>query len=207
MSLATAVPLRRAKWCPLGRRCSIPASRGDPVYAAADNVHDYVVQAKGAFDETVLGILKLKDRGQRVEMRMVLHAITAPRIAATSRWLARNLPFVDHVALMGLENTGFAIANDKLLWIDPMDYRDQLAEAVAVLAAVGFRCPSTTFRDVCFTAQFGPMRRNPFPIGRTIFYLSATGVRKSPIAAAFSRRVGPTTAAVLSPYWTLSAPC
>jgi hypothetical protein len=42
---------------------------------------------------------------------------------------------VDHVALMGLENTGFAIANDKLLWIDPMDYRDQLAEAVAVLAA------------------------------------------------------------------------
>lgn len=36
---------------------------------------------------------------------------------------------------MGLENTGFAIANDELLWIDPMDYRNQLAEAVAVLAA------------------------------------------------------------------------
>ena len=36
---------------------------------------------------------------------------------------------------MGLENTGFAIANDELLWIDPMDYRKQLAEAVDVLAA------------------------------------------------------------------------
>ena len=64
------------------------------------------------FDETVLGVLKLKDKGQRVEIRVVLHAITAPRIVATCRWLARNLPFVDHVALMGLENTGFAIAND-----------------------------------------------------------------------------------------------
>jgi His-Xaa-Ser system radical SAM maturase HxsC len=106
---------------------------GIPIYAAVDSVHDYVVQAKGAFDETVLGILKLKDRRQRVEVRVVLHAITAPRIVATCRWLARNLPFVDHVALMGLENTGFAIANDELLWIDPMDYRDQLAEAVDVL--------------------------------------------------------------------------
>jgi hypothetical protein len=65
----------------------------------------------------------------------VLHAITAPRIVATCRWIARNLPFVDHVALMGLENTGFAIANDELLWIDPMDYREQLAEAVDVLTA------------------------------------------------------------------------
>jgi hypothetical protein len=36
---------------------------------------------------------------------------------------------------MGLENTGFAIANDELLWIDPMDYREQLAEAVDVLTA------------------------------------------------------------------------
>ncbi|MET4456343.1 hypothetical protein [Bradyrhizobium sp. RT3b] len=35
--------------------------------AAVDHVHDHVVQAKGAFDETILGILKLKDRGQRVE--------------------------------------------------------------------------------------------------------------------------------------------
>jgi His-Xaa-Ser system radical SAM maturase HxsC len=106
---------------------------GIPIYAAVDNVHDYVVQAKGAFDETVLGVLKLKDKGQRVEIRVVLHAITAPRIVATCRWLARNLPFVDHVALMGLENTGFAIANEELLWIDPVDYQSALAEAVDFL--------------------------------------------------------------------------
>lgn len=108
---------------------------GIPIYAAVDSVHDYVVQAKGAFDETVLGILKLKDKGQRVEIRVVLHAVTAPRIVETCQWLARNLPFVDHVALMGLENTGFAIANDKILWIDPLDYKNELAEAVDILAA------------------------------------------------------------------------
>jgi len=93
---------------------------GIPIYAAVDHIHDYVVQAQGAFDETVLGILRLKDRGQRVEVRCVLHAITAPRLKQTCEWFARNLPFVDHVALMGLENTGFALANQESLWIDPL---------------------------------------------------------------------------------------
>jgi His-Xaa-Ser system radical SAM maturase HxsC len=108
---------------------------GIPIYSAVDHVHDYVVQAQGAFDETVLGILKLKDKGQRVEVRVVLHALTVPRIVETCRWLARNLPFVDHVALMGLENTGFAIANTDELWIDPIDYRASLAQAVSILAS------------------------------------------------------------------------
>jgi His-Xaa-Ser system radical SAM maturase HxsC len=108
-----------------------------PVYASVDHLHDHVVQAKGAFDETVLGILKLKDRGQRVEIRVVLHALTAPIIEDTGRWIARNLPFVDHVALMGLENTGFAIANDAMLWMDPLDYGDALARAIDHLNAAG----------------------------------------------------------------------
>ena len=108
-----------------------------PVYASVDHIHDHVVQAKGAFDETILGILKLKDRGQRVEIRIVLHALTAPIIEDTGRWIARNLPFVDHVALMGLENTGFAIANDVMLWMDPVDYGDGLARAVDYLIAAG----------------------------------------------------------------------
>jgi HNH endonuclease len=47
-----------------------------PVYVAVDHLHDYVVQAKGAFDETVLGILKLKDRGQL--------ALSATKVIPTS---------------------------------------------------------------------------------------------------------------------------
>ena len=110
---------------------------GIPVYGSVDAVHDYVVQARGAFDDTVLGILRLKDKGQRVEVRVVLHAITAPRLRETCAWLARNLPFVDHVALMGLENTGFAVANQDLLWIDPLDYQAGLACGVDMLRTAG----------------------------------------------------------------------
>ena len=112
-------------------------SAGIPRYAAVAQIHDYVVQAKGAFDETVLGILRLKDHGQRVEVRVVLHAVTAPRLSETCSWIARNLPFVDHVALMGMENTGFALANNDKLWIDPVDYQEQLKAGVETLSAAG----------------------------------------------------------------------
>ena len=112
---------------------------GIPVYSAVDYLHDHVVQSKGAFDETLLGILRLKNLGQRIEIRVVLHALTAPRLVETCEWIARNLPFVDHVALMGLENTGYAIANDSQLWIDPMDYQASLTAGVLALRAARVR--------------------------------------------------------------------
>jgi len=123
-----------AAWAAIGHRT---LTAGIPLYSAVDAEHDYVVQARGAFDETVLGILRLNDKGQRVEVRVVLHAVTASRLRETCAWLARNLPFVDHVALMGLENTGFALANQDLLWIDPLDYQADLACGVDMLRAAG----------------------------------------------------------------------
>ena len=131
---AFASPEVASAWAAIGhtRLCA-----GIPIYSAVDHVHDYVVQARHAFDETVLGILRLKDKRQRVELRVVLHRITAPRLVETCGWIARNLPFVDHVALMGLENTGFAVANQELLWIDPVDYRKDLTEGVGILSSAG----------------------------------------------------------------------
>jgi His-Xaa-Ser system radical SAM maturase HxsC len=123
-------------WAAVGHK---RLTAGIPLYSAVDHIHDYVVQARGAFDETVLGILRLKDNGQRVEVRVVLHGLTVPRLHETCAWLARNLPFVDHVALMGLENTGFALANQALLWVDPLDYQADLASGVDMLRAAGVK--------------------------------------------------------------------
>ncbi len=107
---------------------------GIPVYSDLSTIHDYVVQADGAFDETLRGILNLKRLGQRVEIRVVLHKQTYTRLPYLAEFIARNLCFVDHVALMGLELTGFARANLDALWIDPHDYQGELYEAVSHLA-------------------------------------------------------------------------
>ncbi|MBX3220106.1 MAG: His-Xaa-Ser system radical SAM maturase HxsC [Labilithrix sp.] len=110
---------------------------GIPLYSDVPEDHDYVVQARGAFSETVRGVLNLKRYGIRVEIRVVLHAQTYARLPELARFLTRNLLFVDHVALMGLELMGFAKTNLEELWVDPLDYQQQLAEAVAILSHAG----------------------------------------------------------------------
>ncbi|MES2279884.1 MAG: His-Xaa-Ser system radical SAM maturase HxsC [Pseudomonadota bacterium] len=110
---------------------------GIPIYSDDPVRHDYVVQAEGAFDETIRGILNLKREGQRVEIRVVIHKQTVERLVETCEFIARNLLFVDHVALMGLEITGFTRANLDKLWIDPYEYREQLVEATHVLNSYG----------------------------------------------------------------------
>ncbi len=110
---------------------------GIPLYSDIASKHDFVVQAKGAFDETIRGIMNLARVGQRIELRFVIHRQTFGRLADTARFIARNLPFVDQVALMGLEAMGYAKANLGGLWIDPVEYQAELREAVAELRAAG----------------------------------------------------------------------
>ncbi|WP_234942727.1 His-Xaa-Ser system radical SAM maturase HxsC [Cupriavidus necator] len=112
---------------------------GIPVYSADPARHDYVVQADGAFDETIRGILNLKRLNQKVEIRVVVHKQTYEGLPALAEFIARNLLFVDHVALMGLEMTGFTRANLEALWIDPADYRVELSKAVRILRSYGLR--------------------------------------------------------------------
>lgn len=116
---------------------------GIPVYSDDPSRHDYVVQEKGAFDETIRGILNLKRFGQRVEIRVVVHKQTFERLPELAEFIARNLVFVDHVALMGLEMMGFTRANLDALWIDPIEYRDELSAAVAILRA--YRIPVSVY--------------------------------------------------------------
>jgi His-Xaa-Ser system radical SAM maturase HxsC len=107
---------------------------GIPIYSDLSDVHDYVVQADGAFDETIRGILNLKKLKQRVEIRVVIHKQTYERLPELARFIARNLTFVDQVVLMGLEMTGFTKANLHDLWIDPLDYQPQLLDATRILS-------------------------------------------------------------------------
>ena len=112
---------------------------GIPLYSDDSSLHNFVVQSDGAFDQTIAGILNLKRLRQRVEIRVVIHAHTIKRLPKLAEFIARNLLFVDQVALMGLEIAGFTKSNLNTLWIDPYDYRHVLEEAVETLAA--YRVP------------------------------------------------------------------
>ena len=110
---------------------------GIPLYAPEPGLHDFIVQASGAFEETVHGILNLATLGQCIELRVVIQRHTVPVLGELAVFIARNLPFVDQVALMGLEMTGLARPNSAEVWIDPADYQAELADATFTLATAG----------------------------------------------------------------------
>ena len=125
---------------------------GIPVYSDDPELHDYIVQADGAFDETIQGIINLKRLNQKVEVRIVIHKQSVKRLKELSEFLARNLLFVDHVALMGLEMMGFTRANLDKLWIDPIEYKDTLSEAVKILSKAGMNV-SVYNHQLCLVNQ------------------------------------------------------
>jgi His-Xaa-Ser repeat-associated downstream radical SAM protein len=110
---------------------------GIPLYSDSAVLHDYIVQAHGAFDQTVLGMHNLARWKVPVELRVVLHRLTIPRLVSLAEYTYRNLPFVLHVAFMGLEPTGYTPYNSDKLWIDPYDYQHELTQAVEHLSIRG----------------------------------------------------------------------
>lgn len=107
---------------------------GIPIYSDFYQIHDHIVQAENAFYQTILGIHNLARYNQRIEIRIVLHKLTIPRLTRLSKYIYKNLPFVEHVAFMGLEYVGYTPHNINQLWIDPYNYQEQLNEAVEFLS-------------------------------------------------------------------------
>jgi len=110
---------------------------GVPLYSDLDVEHDRVVQAPGAFGQTLIGLQNLGRFEVPVEVRVVLHRMTIERLLPTVEFIYRNLPFATHIALMGLEPIGLAVKNLDALWIDPRDYAETLEAATLHLAARG----------------------------------------------------------------------
>jgi His-Xaa-Ser system radical SAM maturase HxsC len=107
---------------------------GIPLYSCVSHEHDFIVQVRGAFEQTIRGIMNLGRCCQRIELRVVIHRLNYQRLAELAEFITRNFPFVAHVALMGMEPTGYAKANLDQLWVDPIVYGSLLREAVGQLS-------------------------------------------------------------------------
>ncbi|MEZ4301593.1 MAG: His-Xaa-Ser system radical SAM maturase HxsC [Polyangiaceae bacterium] len=148
---------------------------GIPLYSDLPEEHDYVVQARGAFDETVRGILNLKRKRLRVELRFVIHRDTAGRLPDFARFVARNLTFLDHVALMGLEVMGFAKTNLDTLWIDPLDYQPELAEAIRTLRRANMAVSIYNHQLCTLDADLHPFARKSISDWKNCFFAECEG--------------------------------
>lgn len=101
-----------------------------PLYGHAPFLHDHVVQAQGAFDETLLGLLNFQRHAQPIQLRVVLIRPVLEILPALADFIARNLPFVREVALMGCEPVGFALANRDDCEVNLGEWQKELGAAV-----------------------------------------------------------------------------
>ncbi|MDI9853892.1 His-Xaa-Ser system radical SAM maturase HxsC [Comamonas sp. 17RB] len=104
-----------------------------PLYGHANFMHDFVVQAPGAFDETIDGLLTLQEHQQEIQLRSVLISPVLEVLPEMALFVARNLPFIREWALMGCEPIGFALANRDACEVDLVAWAPTLEQTRAVL--------------------------------------------------------------------------
>ena len=110
---------------------------GIPVYSDSPEIHDYIVQARGAWSETLAGLFNLARVGADIEIRVVIQRANVERLPELAYFIFRNLTFAQHVAFMSLEPIGLAPGNRDALWVDPADSVDALRDATFFLANRG----------------------------------------------------------------------
>lgn len=163
-----------------------------PVYGDVAADHDLVVDASGAFEETLQGLFELGRLGARVEIRVVLHRLTVDRLPQLASFLYRRLPFVEHIALMGLEPMGFAKSNRDRLWIDPVDYMDALGEAVFHLANRGLTTSLYNLPLCILPLSLRPFARQSISDWKNSFAPECEGCTAAADCAGFFASAGPT---------------
>ena len=112
-------------------------SFGIPLYSSDPECHDYIVQSKGSFAETLEGIYNLAKFDASIEIRVVLTKVNVSLLTELVDFIYRNLTFVDHIAIMGMEHMGYVKLNWGKVYIDPVDYQEYLVSAVRFLKLRG----------------------------------------------------------------------
>jgi His-Xaa-Ser system radical SAM maturase HxsC len=83
---------------------------------------------------TLNGIQNLALFKQRIEIRTVVTVLNYRRLPKLAEFIYRNLPFVIHIAFMGMETRELAKKNLDQVWIDPYEYQSYLNEAIEFLS-------------------------------------------------------------------------
>lgn len=103
-----------------------------PLYSDVSELHDLIVGTEG-FYRTLKGLYNLAGYRQKIEIRFVINKLTYKRMNKFSEFIFKNLPFVAHVAFMGNEYCGLSRDNADQVWIDPLEYQEELENSVLYL--------------------------------------------------------------------------
>lgn len=126
----------------LADKCNkINITLGIPLYSCIEGEHDLLVNAEGAYRDTVIGIINAGNLGIPVEVRVIPTCKNLDRLVDTVDFITRVFSNIVQVSIMNLEPTGWAKHNWNDLYVPPSDYQDILRAAIlsARRAGLGIR--------------------------------------------------------------------
>lgn len=104
---------------------------GTPLYSDQATIHDEIVGKEGAFDQLMMNFFRLGRAGSRIELRTVLLAQNYYDLSRLSRFIGKNLKFIEQWSIMGIEPIGYALANKKTIFVDYSIFKEPLLDAIA----------------------------------------------------------------------------
>lgn len=103
---------------------------GIPLYGAIPEIHDELVGSRGAFDETVTGLINAGNLGIPIELRFIPTRKNLNEMVPVTELAARCFSNISQISIMNLEPAGWAKKNWTDLYTDPSLYLDILRKAV-----------------------------------------------------------------------------
>lgn len=100
------------------------------LHSDLDTVHDRLVGRAGSYGKTQKGIYRLAEHGCPIEIRHVITRLNFGRLKDFADHMHNYFPFCVHYAFMGLELCGHAAENRAEIDINPLDYVDNLRDAI-----------------------------------------------------------------------------
>lgn len=94
---------------------------GIPIHGSNSEIHDGIVQSKGAFNQTLVGISRLLKYNYPVELRIVPSLLNINDIDNIVDLIIKNFPNVYKVTFVSLEMLGNCLKNKDRTWIKASD--------------------------------------------------------------------------------------
>ncbi len=110
---------------------------GIPIHGHNAELHDYIVQSTGAFEQTRAGLKHLLASGATIELRIVVSKLNADYFTEIAKLISAEFKGVHSVKIIGLEMTGNAAKNRDAVWISYPDAFQKSKRGIDIMVSSG----------------------------------------------------------------------
>lgn len=104
---------------------------GIPLYGHKSSLHDLIVGAKGAFNDTLNGLLNIASSSHAIELRIVVVKQNYKYIKDILEFINNSFPTIFTISIMNLEPIGWAKKNYDGLYISVEEQNEYLNEVLS----------------------------------------------------------------------------